>query len=163
VTLSRYLCSGVTSIVALGAVPWERAMRDHVNSTGVGPRVFIAGGIIGNWSPDSGQPIWDGKRVGRWVPSPAAVTPLLDSLEAERIDLVKAAFSLRPGTVASDLSRQLRAFVPALRELVRESHVRGYRVAMHATELASATAALEAGVDFLAHPVDDTLVGAPFL
>src|SRR5262245_4714308 len=55
-TLSRYLCSGVTSVVALGAVPWERELRSLADSTGRGPRVFIAGGIVGNWPPDSGQP-----------------------------------------------------------------------------------------------------------
>ena len=61
-TLSRYICAGVTSVVALGAIPWEHDVRQLAESTEAAPRVFLAGGFIGNIPPET--PIWEGTQTG---------------------------------------------------------------------------------------------------
>ena len=154
-TLSRYICSGVTSVVALGAIPWEYEVRAKADKLDPAPRVLIAGGVISVGPPSvhDSDPIWDGKRVNYVVSKKDEVAPLLDELTRGRVDLIKAAID----------PPELTRYTPLLAELIRQSHARGYRVDVHATSLDTAKAALASGADILAHTVADRDVDAEFL
>jgi imidazolonepropionase-like amidohydrolase len=69
---------------------------------------------------------------------------------------VKIWFIRRPDTKLED-------FVPIVEATVKESHARGVRVAVHATELDTAKAAVRAGADVLVHSVMDKPVDDEFI
>jgi imidazolonepropionase-like amidohydrolase len=85
---------------------------------------------------------------------PEEAGPILDRLTKNRIDLVKVVLSPSPN---------FSEFLPALAELSRQSHARGYRVATHAMQLEVAKAAVRTGTDILAHTVVDLPVDDEFI
>ena len=48
-TLEKYLCSGVTSVVPLGAIDWEYEVRELAKRQNKAPNVYLAGGFISNY------------------------------------------------------------------------------------------------------------------
>jgi len=156
VTMAQYLCSGVTSVAAFGAEPWEYRLRDLAESDTEAPRIIIGAGPIVNISP----PLTPAMKLARdnvpvdLLSRPEEVGPLLDRLTNNRIDLIKVVLSPAPN---------LSEFLPALAELTRQSHTRGYRVATHALQLELAKAALRTGTDILAHTVVDAPVDDDFI
>jgi len=141
----------------LGAIPWEYDVRSLAQSLDAAPRVLLAGGYIdvGPLSDHNLDPIWDGKRVGYVVSSVDQIAPLLASLIATHVDLIKAGLD--------EKAEELPPYVPVITELIHQSHARGYRVAVHAFNLAAAKIALSAGADVLAHTVIDREVDGEFL
>ncbi len=155
-TLSRYLCSGVTSVVALGAIEWEYDVRSMAEETATAPRVLLAGGFIGNAPPEESSPYWEGTQPGYWIEDPEDAPALVADLEATGIDLIKAGY-------VPHQDHPLEAFSPALESLVEASHARDLKISVHAMELESAKAALQAGADILAHTVSDQDVDEEFI
>lgn len=147
-TLARYLCSGVTSAVVLGAIPWEYEIRELAKAERVAPRIILAGGFIGNSPPEESSPFWEGEQPGYWIENEASAEALVQHLDSTGVDLIKAGFVANP-------EHPLELFRPALRALVEASHARNLLVFVHATELESARAAVEVGADVLAHTVGD--------
>ena len=156
VTLGRYLCSGVTTVVVLGAIPWEYEVRELAEEMEAAPRVVLAGGFIGNSPPEDSSPFWEGAQPGYWIADPQAARGLVEELEATGVELIKAGYVSHP-------EYTLEAFQPALSSLIEESHKRGLRVAVHANELESAKMAMQAGADILAHTVRDRDIDAAFI
>ena len=154
-TLSRYICAGVTSVVALGAIPWEHEVRNLADTTEAAPRVFLAGGFIGNIPPESSSPVWEGTQTSYWIEHPDQAQELVRSLESTGVDLIKAGYVPGP-----DYS--IQAFEPSLNALIAASHARNLLVSVHANGLAEAKMALRAGADVLAHTVRDRVVDEEF-
>lgn len=155
-TLTRYSCAGVTSVVALGAIDWEYEVRELAKRTDTAPRVFIAGGLVGNYPPEEGSPLWEGEQTGYWVEHPEDAAALIARFQTRGVDLIKAGYVPRAG-------RLLQTFEPALEVLIREAHIQALRVSVHAMELDAAKAALRAGADILAHTVQDRQIDDEFL
>jgi imidazolonepropionase-like amidohydrolase len=152
-TFRVWLASGVTSVVDVGGPFWNFAVRDEAGRTAAAPRVAVAGpllSLIDRPQLDLGDP-----PIIR-VASPQAARDLARRELARRPDWVKVWFIHRPG---DDLAAQ-EAIVRAAAE---EAHAAGVRLAVHATELAAAKAALRAGADYLVHSVEDEPVDAEFL
>lgn len=150
-TLSRYICAGVTSVVPLGAIPWEYEVRDLAGEVAVSPRVLLAGGIVANFPPTMIYPEgWGPEPLGSWLERPSDAQPLIAEYTERGVQLIKAGFINLP-------QYPLAEFEPKLRQLVTEAHAQGLPVSVHATGLASAKAAIRAGADVLAHTVAGTL------
>jgi imidazolonepropionase-like amidohydrolase len=62
-----------------------------------------------------------------------------------------------------DKDHPVDSFRPIVRATIEESHGRNLRVAVHATELETARAAVEEGADLLVHSVTDKLVDDAFV
>ena len=155
-TLSRYLCAGVTSILALAEPREALAMRDKAATLMTSPRIFVAGPFMANipfgefhqWMPDD--------PVVVQVKSPEEVRLLVREQVTRGVNIVKLGF-------INDPAFPLHSFVPVLDAAIQESHQRGVRVAVHAEELESAKAAVRAGADILAHTVQDRPVDDEFI
>jgi imidazolonepropionase-like amidohydrolase len=152
VTLMRYISSGVTSVVDMGGPLWTYEVRDIANRTSEAPRVAVAGPLISTLS--------EGSFAESDPPVIVAMTP-----EAAR-DLVRKNAERHPDLTkilfirgAGDIDQQF-AVVKAAAE---ESHARGIRVAVHATELETAKLALRAGADILVHSVEDRRIDREFI
>ena len=152
-TFARYLLCGVTSVVDVGGPFWNFEVREAAGRTALAPRVAVAGPLVS--TVDRPQlDIGDPPIVKTATPDEARA---LVRRELERKpDLMKVWFVFRPG---DDLAAG-KALVAAT---VDEARKGGVRTAVHATELETARAAVEAGADVLVHsvfdqPVDDAFV-----
>jgi imidazolonepropionase-like amidohydrolase len=149
----RYLRSGITSVVDVGGPMWNFEVRKTANSTAKAPRVAVAGPLI---SSVSRQPLDLGDPPIVKIDGPDQAREFVRKLAEQKPDLVKIWYIV-------DKDHPVDAFRPTVRATVEESHAHKIRVAVHATELETARAAVEEGADILVHsvvdkPVDDAFV-----
>jgi len=150
---ARYIRCGITSVVDVGGPMWNFEVRRQANSTAKAPRVAVAGPLISSVSReklDLGDP-----PIVR-IDTPDQARDFVRKLAEKKPDLVKIWYIV-------DKDHPVDAFRPTVRATVEESHAHKIRVAVHATELDTARAAVEEGADILVHsvvdkPVDDAFV-----
>jgi imidazolonepropionase-like amidohydrolase len=152
-TFRRYLCSGVTAVVDAGGPMWNFEVRDLAARTDLAPRVAVAGPLVSTYAPPALET--DDPAIVK-VDSPDAARALVRRELARKPDLMKVWFIRRPGQSLEDSTAIVRA-------TVEESHAAGVRVAVHATELETAKAAVRAGCDVLVHSVYDVAVDDEFV
>jgi imidazolonepropionase-like amidohydrolase len=150
---ARYLRSGITSVVDVGGPFWNFEVRKTANSTAKAPRVAVAGPLISSVSREK-LDLGDPPIVK--IDNPEQARDFVRKLAAQNPDLVKIWYIV-------DKDHPVDAFRPTVRATVEESHAHKIRVAVHATELETARAAVEEGADILVHsvidkPVDDAFV-----
>jgi imidazolonepropionase-like amidohydrolase len=152
-TFRVWLASGVTSVVDIGGPFWNFEMRDAARRSAAAPRVAVAGPLI---SMVDDPPLDLGDPPIIKTASPDEVRALVARELARRPDFIKVWFIYRKG---DDLSAQ-EAVVKAAGDA---AHAAGIRLAVHATELVTAKAALRAGADYLVHSVIDEPVDDEFI
>lgn len=152
-TFKVWLASGVTGVVDIGGPFWNFDVRDRARGNDLAPRLAVAGPLISMVERpqlDLGDP-----PIIR-IDSIAAARALV-ARELERDpDYIKVWFIHRE---RDDLSAQ-EAIVKAAGDA---AHAAGKKLAVHATELVVAKAALRAGADFLVHSVFDQPVDDEFI
>jgi imidazolonepropionase-like amidohydrolase len=152
-TLERYLASGITGVVDVGGPMWNFETRDLAARTKNAPRVAIAGPLISTYAPPVPEtPDPDIVKAN----SPEHARELVRAQLVRKPDLVKIWFIRRP-------QENFAADIAIVKAVIEESHKGGVRVAVHATELETAKAAVAAGADVLVHSVTDRLVDNEFL
>jgi imidazolonepropionase-like amidohydrolase len=152
-TFARYLRSGITSVVDVGGPFWNFEVRKTANTTAKAPRVAVAGPLISSVSRpqlDLGDP-----PIVK-IDTPEEAREFVRKLVGQKPDLVKIWYIV-------DKDHPVDAFRPIVRATVEESHAHKVRVAVHATELETARAAVEEGADVLVHSVVDKLVDEAFV
>jgi len=152
-TFKLWLASGVTSVADVGGPFWNFEMRDASRQSPAAPRVAVAGplvSMIDRPQLDLGDP-----PIIK-ITSPEAARELAKRELEHKPDFLKVWFIFRPG---DNLAAQ-EAIVKATGDA---AHAAGIRLAVHATELDVAKAALRAGADVLVHSVFDKPVDAEFL
>src|SRR5437660_3155428 len=152
-TFERYLVCGVTGVVDCGGPMWNFEMRDIAAHSRKAPRVVVAGPLISTFLPPTTAT--DDPDIVK-PDSPAQARDLVRRQLDRKPDLVKLWWVRRPG---DHLDQQVAIMSAA----IDESKSRGVRVAVHATELETAKAALRAGADILVHSVTDRLVDSEFI
>ena len=149
----RYLRCGITSVVDVGGPFWNFTVRHLADATPKAPRVAVAGPLISSVSREK-LDLGDPPIVK--IDGPDQAREFVRKLAEQKPDLVKIWYIV-------DKDHPVDAFRPTVRATVEESHARKIRVAVHATELETARAAIEEGADILVHsvvdkPVDDAFV-----
>jgi len=152
-TFERYLASGITGVVDCGGPMWNFDVREIALRTMKAPRVAVAGPLISTFLPPA-TPTDDPDIVK--PDSPSQARDLVRRQLDRQPDLVKLWWIRRPG---DNLDQQIEIMSAA----IEESKARRVRVAVHATELETAKAALRAGADILVHSVTDRLVDNEFI
>src|SRR5689334_2626279 len=132
---------------------WNFEVRKIANSTAKGPRVAIAGPLISSVSREK-LDLGDPPIVK--IDTPEQAREFVRKLADKKPDLVKIWYIV-------DDQHPVDSFRPIVRATIEESHSHKIRVAVHATELETARAAVEEGADVLVHsvvdkPVDDGFV-----
>ena len=150
---ARYIRCGITSVVDVGGPMWNFEVRRKANSTAKAPRVAVAGPLISSVSREK-LDLGDPPIVK--IDTPEQAREFVRKLTDQKADLVKIWYIV-------DKDHPVDAFRPIVRATVEESHAYNTRVAVHATELETARAAVEEGADILVHsvvdkPVDDAFV-----
>lgn len=152
-TFKVWIASGVTSVADVGGPFWNFAVRNAAAKAAAAPRVAVAGpllSMVDRVKLDLGDP-----PIIKITTVEEARTLVRRELE-RKPDFIKVWFIHRPG---DDLARQ-EAMVRAAAD---DAHAAGVRLAVHATELTVAKAALRAGADLLVHSVEDVAVDEEFL
>src|SRR5436853_4660334 len=152
-TFARYLRCGITSVVDVGGPMWNFEVRKIANSTAKGPRVAIAGPLISSVSREK-LDLGDPPIVK--IDTPDQAREFVRKLAAQNPDLVKIWYIV-------DQDHPVDSFRPIAKATIEESHAHKLRVAVHATELETARAAVEEGADVLVHRVVDKQVDSRFI
>lgn len=152
-TFRVWLANGVTGVVDIGGPFWNFEVRDRAAATAAAPRMAVAGPLISMVARpqlDLGDP-----PIIR-IDSVEAGLALVKRVLERDADYVKVWFIHQPG---DDLAAQ-EAIVKAAGDA---AHAAGKKLAVHATELIVAKAALRAGADYLVHSVFDAPVDDEFI
>ena len=152
-TFERYIASGITSVMDCGGPMWNFEMREIASRTAKAPRVAVAGPLIGTYSP----PTTDARDPDVIAAmSPDHARELVRQQLDHKPDIIKIWFIRTPN---DDFQKEIEIVSAAIAEA--KSH--NVRVAVHATELDTAKAAVRAGADILVHSVTDRLIDTEFL
>jgi imidazolonepropionase-like amidohydrolase len=152
-TFERYIASGITGVVDCGGPMWNFEMRDIAAHTAKAPRVATAGPLIATMLPPT--TLANDPDIVK-PNTPAQAREMVRRQLEKQPDLIKLWWVREPGDNLDQQSAIMSAAID-------ESKSRGVRVAVHATELDTAKAALHAGADILVHSVDDRLVDTEFI
>jgi imidazolonepropionase-like amidohydrolase len=150
---ARYLRSGITSVVDVGGPFWNFEVRKKANATAKAPRVAVAGPLISSVSREK-LDLGDPPIVK--IDTPDRGREFVRKLAEQKPDLVKIWYIV-------DKGYPVESFRPIVRATIEESHAHKIRVAVHATELETARAAVEEGADVLVHSVTDKPVDDAFV
>ncbi|MDQ6622944.1 MAG: amidohydrolase family protein, partial [Verrucomicrobiota bacterium] len=153
-TFARYLRCGITSVVDVGGPLWNFSVRARANSTAKAPRVAVAGPLISSVARP--QLELNGEAPIVKIDTPAQGVALVQKLAKEKPDYIKIWYIV-------NAENPVEKFRPVVHAVVAESHRLKLRVAVHATELEAARAAVEEGADLLVHSVIDKPVDQPFV
>jgi imidazolonepropionase-like amidohydrolase len=153
-TFGRYLRSGVTSVVDVGGPMWNFRLREFASSIEKAPRLAVAGPLISSVS--SPQIELDGHVSVVKIDTPEQGRAMVQKLGREKPDYVKIWYIV-------NAENPVEKFRPVVHAVIEESHRLKLRVAVHATELEAARAAVEEGADLLVHSVMDKLVDEHFV
>jgi len=152
-TFKVWLASGVTGVVDIGGSFWNFDVRDKAAASPVAPRMAVAGPLISMVDRpqlDLGDP-----PIVK-ITSPDEARALVARQLPRKPDYIKVWFIHQKG---DDLAAQ-EAIVKAAGDA---AHAAGLKLAVHATELVVAKAAIRAGADLLVHSVFDQPVDAEFI
>jgi len=149
----RYIRCGITSVVDVGGPMWNFEVRQKANTTAKAPRVAVAGPLISSVSREK-LDLGDPPIVK--IDTPEQAREFVRKLAEKKPDLVKIWYIV-------DKDHPVDSFRPIARATIEESHAHKIRVAVHATELETARAAVEEGADVLVHSVIDKPVDNAFV
>jgi imidazolonepropionase-like amidohydrolase len=150
---ARYLRGGITSVVDVGGPFWNFEVRKTANATAKAPRVAVAGPLISSVSREK-LDLGDPPIVK--IDTPDQAREFVRKLAEQKPDLVKIWYIV-------DKDHPVDSFRLIVRATIEESHAHKIRVAVHATELETARAAVEEGSDVLVHSVTDKPVDEAFV
>jgi imidazolonepropionase-like amidohydrolase len=152
-TFARYLRCGVTSVADVGGPMANFDVRDLAAKSDRAPRLAVTGPLISSINREA-LDLGDPPIIQ--CATPEAAVALVRKEAEKKPDFIKIWYVLTP-TETVEKNR------PVVRATIQEAHRLGLRVAVHATELATAKAALEEGADILVHSVEDQEVDEAFL
>ena len=152
-TLMRYLRAGVTGVVDMGGPMWTFDLRDSANASEAGARIAATGPLI---STEADPELDSADPAVILMETPEDARQIVRRIAQRNPDLIKILFINHS---SEDLDRQAGLVEVA----IAEAHRLGLRAAVHATQLATAKAALAAGADILVHSVDDRRIDSEFL
>src|SRR5437870_1095909 len=150
---ARYIRCGITSVVDVGGPMWNFEVRKQANTTEKAPRVAVAGPLISSVSREK-LDLGDPPIVK--IDTPEQAREFVRKLAEQKPDLVKIWYIV-------DKDHPVDSFRPIVRATIEESHAHNIRVAVHATELETARAAVEERADLRVHSVTDKPVDDAFV
>lgn len=149
-----FLASGVTAVFDVGGFPWTRRLRTQTETSFEAPHVAAAGPLLTTWVPDILS--LPDRQQFVLMESEAQVRAAVRSHAASGSDAIKVWF------IARDAAAIERA-TPLVLVAGDEAAKIGLPLIVHATELATARVALNAGAQLLVHSVEDAPIDQAFI
>ena len=152
VTLTSYLCAGVTGAVSVGGPRFEYEVREQARARPDAPDVYVAHGPVTLVPAEILFPPFDGDMSVRSVIDPASAAETIRQGAEWKADLVKS------GYLGGPFAEYEKDYAAVHEAIVAEAAVHRLPVTSHVTELAPARTLIELGVDSLQHlPLDAPL------
>ena len=148
-----YLCSGVTSVFDVGGYPWSLTMARRHEDLTTAPRVRAAGPLMSTIDFWLNLPF---ERQFVFMSSDSATRIGVRALTRMGSSAIKVWYIQVPDSVQPTMRHRLTIVGEEARRV-------GLPMIVHATELARAKEALEAGAHVLVHNVDDVPVDSEFI
>jgi imidazolonepropionase-like amidohydrolase len=147
------LCSGVTSVFDVGGYPWSIEMAHRERDDPSAPRVAAAGPLLATIDAPINLPA---EKQFIFLKDPVTAREGVRYLAARGADAVKIWYIVTP-------LQTVEASKPSVLAAGEEAKKLGLPLIVHATGLAEAKVALEAGAKLLVHSVVDVPVDEEFL
>jgi imidazolonepropionase-like amidohydrolase len=151
--LRRYLRAGITSVMDVGGPLSQFGLRDSLNQHADLAHWWLTGPLVSTYQPVAFQ--IDDSPILK-ANSPEEAREMVRAQLPYRPDFIKIWYIQFPG---QDPKKSL----PIVQATIEESHQHKLRVAVHATQLETASLAVGAGCDVLVHSVDNTLLPKAFV
>jgi imidazolonepropionase-like amidohydrolase len=153
ITMKHYLANGITTVVDVGGPLSNFTIRDSINLKIAAPHTIVTGPLISTYAPpnlDKADP------------------PIIKANNAEEARaLVRKQLPFKPSFIKIWLvvlpGQKAEQFSAEVGAAIDEAHKNNLKVAVHATELATAKEAIRLGADLLVHSVDDAILDNAFL
>lgn len=155
-TFKRYLASGVTTVVDVGGPVWNFDVRDRALGSIPAPRVAVAGPLIATEPAPETKKLDLGDPVIISAETADEAQAIAKAQLARKPDLIKV-WGIGSGPAGSARVRDITSAVVAI------ARPAGIRVAVHATDLDIAEAALDGGADVLVHSVENAPLTPDFI
>lgn len=151
--LRRYLRLGITTVVDAGGPFSNFVIRDSIAAHHVAPRVVATGPLFS--MVDRRKLELNDPPIIRTT-TVSAVDSLFDRLITYRPDFIKIWYIVTPSLPAEQT-------LPVVHHIARRAREKNLPLAVHATQLSTATFAVEAGANILVHSVDNEIIPDSFV
>lgn len=152
-TMKRYIANGITGVVDVGGPLSNFTIRDSINPGIRAPHTVVTGPLISTYDPPNldkvDPPIIKANNADE-------ARALVRKQLPYKPSFIKIWFVVLPGEKAEQFSTVVGAAID-------EAHKNKLKVAVHATEYATAKEAIRLGADILVHSIDDVVLDDAFL
>lgn len=150
--LQRYLRLGITSVVDVGGPMANFNVRDSIAKTIVAPNVLVTGPLF---SMVDRPQLGDDRPIIK-ITSKATADSLMQHMLLSKPDFIKIWY-IAGANMPAEKNYDLVKYI------ADQTHKNGLKLAVHATEMYTASLAIDAGADILVHSVDDSLLPDAFI
>ncbi len=156
--LHRYLATGITSVVDVGASFNFLQQRDSLANRPASPIISMTGPLLTTWLPAVYKDLGNEGHFILIKTKEDAINAVQEQLKY-KADFVKIWYIV----LDSNIEAGARKNYEIVKAAIDEAHKNNKRVAVHATERITAQLSVEAGADFLVHSVEDEIISNEFV
>ena len=158
--LRRYLANGITTVIDPGATYHFLKHKQALAAQNQAATVFMSGPLLTTYLPEVYKDLGDDSPF-QLVQTPDDARKMVREQLGHKPDFIKIWY-IANGE-GKDLEATARKYLPVVQAIIDESHKNNVKVAVHATELFTATLSAQNGCDYLVHSVEDQLVPDSFV
>lgn len=152
-SFKRYLRLGITTVMDVGGPFSNFKVRDAIATENTSPNVYVTGPLFSPYQPEALAKTDDVPIVK--ITSIEDATALFNKMLPYKPDFIKIWYIASPTLPAEKT-------YPVVQHIAQLAHDHNLKLAVHATQLNTATLAVKAGADILVHSVDDKEVSEEF-
>lgn len=152
-SFNRYLRLGITTVMDVGGPFTNFKVRDGIAEAHLSPNVYVTGPLFSPYQPEALAKIED-VPIEK-ITSIEDATVLFNKMLPYKPDFIKIWYIASPAIPAEET-------FPIVKHIAQLAHDNNLKLAVHATQLNTATLAVKAGADILVHSVDDKEVTEEF-
>ncbi len=156
--LKRYIRTGITSVIDVGATRNFLQLRDKFKGKSYAPAIYMTGPLLTSYEPAAFKNLGNDEPFNLVTNEEEGRKMVQDQLPYKP-DFIKIWYI----ALGNNKEEAARKFLPTARAIIDEAHKNNLKVAVHATERITAQLAIEAGCDFLVHSVEDEIISDELL
>ena len=156
--LRRYMQTGITSVIDVGANYHFLQQRDSFANKPYSPSIYMTGPLLTSYEPAVFKNLKNEEPFKLFTSAEDARKMVQEQLPYHP-DFIKIWYIVNGDSVEASA----REYEPIIKAIIEESHKNNLKVAVHATERITAQIAVENGCDYLVHDVEDEIVSDSFV
>ncbi|GAB0155315.1 amidohydrolase family protein [Chryseobacterium sp. Alg-005] len=158
--MQRYLKSGITSVIDVGATYNFLTLRNSFLQKANLPSVYMTGPLLTTYEPEVFKKL-DKNEPFSLVTSIEDAKKLVQDQLPYKPDFIKIWYIVMGE--GKEAEAAAKKHEPIIKAIIEETHKNNLKVAVHATERITAQIAVQNGADFLVHNIEDEVVSDDFV